>query len=89
MPRSITAACAAFALALGVAAGAQAQDSYPSKPVKVLIASEDVVHVVDDQLGGRERRVGAEAREDPPDRVLPTHAVDLEPQARRRRIARV
>ena len=34
---SIVAACAAFALALGVAADGRAQDSYPTKPVKLLI----------------------------------------------------
>jgi tripartite-type tricarboxylate transporter receptor subunit TctC len=38
MPRSIIAACAAFTLALGVAADARAQDtSYPTKPVRLLI----------------------------------------------------
>ena len=35
--RSIVAACAAFTLALGVAADGRAQDSYPNKPVKLLI----------------------------------------------------
>ena len=35
--RSIVAACAAFMLALGVAADGRAQDSYPNKPVKLLI----------------------------------------------------
>jgi tripartite-type tricarboxylate transporter receptor subunit TctC len=35
--RSIVAACAAFTLALGAAADGRAQDSYPSKPVKLLI----------------------------------------------------
>jgi len=35
--RSIVAACAAFTLALGVAADSRAQDSYPNKPVKLLI----------------------------------------------------
>lgn len=35
--RSIVAACAAFTLALGVAAEGRAQDSYPAKPVKLLI----------------------------------------------------
>ncbi len=37
MPRSIVAACAALALALGAVAEVRAQDSYPSKPVKLLI----------------------------------------------------
>jgi tripartite-type tricarboxylate transporter receptor subunit TctC len=38
MPRSIVAACAAFTLALVVAADGRAQDtSYPNKPVKLLI----------------------------------------------------
>jgi tripartite-type tricarboxylate transporter receptor subunit TctC len=38
MPRSIVAACAAFALALSVVANALAQDaSYPDRPVKLLI----------------------------------------------------
>jgi tripartite-type tricarboxylate transporter receptor subunit TctC len=38
MPRSIVAACAALMLALGLVAGARAQDaSYPNKPVKLLI----------------------------------------------------
>jgi tripartite-type tricarboxylate transporter receptor subunit TctC len=38
MPRSVVAACAAFALALGIVAEARAQDtSYPNKPVKLLI----------------------------------------------------
>ncbi len=35
--RSIVAACAAFTLALGAAADGRAQDSYPNKPVKLLI----------------------------------------------------
>jgi len=35
--RSIFAACAAFTLALGAAADGRAQDSYPAKPVKLLI----------------------------------------------------
>jgi tripartite-type tricarboxylate transporter receptor subunit TctC len=35
--RSIVAACAAFTLALGAAADGRAQDSYPAKPVKLLI----------------------------------------------------
>lgn len=35
--RSIVAACAALTLALGAAADGRAQDSYPSKPVKLLI----------------------------------------------------
>jgi tripartite-type tricarboxylate transporter receptor subunit TctC len=37
MPRSIVAACAALALALGAGAEVRAQDSYPNKPVKLLI----------------------------------------------------
>jgi tripartite-type tricarboxylate transporter receptor subunit TctC len=37
MPRSIVAACTAFMLAVGVVADARSQDTYPNKPVRLLI----------------------------------------------------
>ena len=58
MSRSIIAACAGLALALGVVAGSQAQDNYPNKPVKLLIGFppggllDTVSRVVGERMAG-------------------------------------